>query len=104
MRLVLQRVTRAAVSWESERNEIGRGLAILVGVFTAVRIALRDVRDPGAVALDGTGTRLAIGDEEGTISFPDVARASIAAKIAGDGRITALHRRMQLRHSESAGT
>jgi D-aminoacyl-tRNA deacylase len=32
MRLVLQRVTRAAVSWESERNEIGRGLAILVGV------------------------------------------------------------------------
>jgi D-tyrosyl-tRNA(Tyr) deacylase len=32
MRVVLQRVTRAAVSWESERNEIGLGLLILVGV------------------------------------------------------------------------
>ena len=45
MRLVLQRVTRAAVSWESERNEIGPGLAILVGVgpaddeATATRLA-----------------------------------------------------------------
>jgi D-aminoacyl-tRNA deacylase len=45
MRLVLQRVTRASVSWESERNEIGVGLAILVGVgpaddeATAARIA-----------------------------------------------------------------
>jgi D-aminoacyl-tRNA deacylase len=35
MRLVLQRVTRASVSWESERNEIGLGLAILVGVGPA---------------------------------------------------------------------
>jgi D-aminoacyl-tRNA deacylase len=35
MRLVLQRVTRATVSWESERNEIGLGLAILVGVGPA---------------------------------------------------------------------
>ena len=32
MRVVLQRVTRAEVSWGSERNEIGLGLAILVGV------------------------------------------------------------------------
>src|SRR3982074_2136541 len=32
MRLVLQRVSRAAVSWDAERNEIGLGLAILVGV------------------------------------------------------------------------
>jgi D-aminoacyl-tRNA deacylase len=32
MRIVLQRVTRASVSWESERNEIGLGLVILVGV------------------------------------------------------------------------
>jgi D-aminoacyl-tRNA deacylase len=45
MRLVLQRVTRATVSWESERNEIGLGLAILVGVgpaddeATATRLA-----------------------------------------------------------------
>ena len=35
MRLVLQRVNRASVSWESERNEIGLGLAILVGVGPA---------------------------------------------------------------------
>lgn len=45
MRLVLQRVTRAAVSWGAERNEIGLGLAILVGVgpsddeATAARLA-----------------------------------------------------------------
>lgn len=45
MRLVLQRVTRASVSWGSERNEIGLGLAILVGVgpaddrATATRLA-----------------------------------------------------------------
>jgi D-tyrosyl-tRNA(Tyr) deacylase len=45
MRLVLQRVTRATVRWESERNEIGLGLAILVGVgpgddeATATRLA-----------------------------------------------------------------
>jgi D-aminoacyl-tRNA deacylase len=45
MRLVLQRVTRAAVSWDSERTEIGLGLAILVGVgpaddeATATRLA-----------------------------------------------------------------
>ena len=45
MRLVLQRVTRAAVSWESELKEIGLGLAILVGVgptddeATATRLA-----------------------------------------------------------------
>jgi len=32
MRLVLQRVTRASVRWESGRSEIGLGLAILVGV------------------------------------------------------------------------
>lgn len=32
MRVVLQRVTRAAVSWDAGREEIGRGLAILVGV------------------------------------------------------------------------
>ena len=32
MRVVLQRVTRAAVSWGGGREEIGRGLAILVGV------------------------------------------------------------------------
>jgi D-aminoacyl-tRNA deacylase len=35
MKLVLQRVTRAAVSWGAERNEIGTGLAILVGVGPA---------------------------------------------------------------------
>jgi D-aminoacyl-tRNA deacylase len=35
MRLVLQRVTRASVSWESKHNEIGLGLAILVGVGPA---------------------------------------------------------------------
>lgn len=35
MKLVLQRVTRAAVSWGAERNEIGAGLAILVGVGPA---------------------------------------------------------------------
>jgi D-tyrosyl-tRNA(Tyr) deacylase len=45
MRLVLQRVTRATVRWETERNEIGLGLAILVGVgpgddeATATRLA-----------------------------------------------------------------
>jgi D-tyrosyl-tRNA(Tyr) deacylase len=45
MRLVVQRVTKAAVSWDSERNEIGLGLAILVGVgpgdddVTAARLA-----------------------------------------------------------------
>ena len=32
MRVVLQRVTRAAVSWGSGRSEIGAGLVILVGV------------------------------------------------------------------------
>ncbi len=32
MRVVLQRVTRATVSWGSERKEIGLGLAILLGV------------------------------------------------------------------------
>jgi D-tyrosyl-tRNA(Tyr) deacylase len=32
MRVVLQRVTRAAVAWEAGKEEIGRGLAILVGV------------------------------------------------------------------------
>jgi D-aminoacyl-tRNA deacylase len=32
MRVVLQRVTRASVSWESERNEIGLGLVVLLGV------------------------------------------------------------------------
>lgn len=35
MRVVLQRVTRAAVSWGTERREIGLGLAILVGVGPA---------------------------------------------------------------------
>jgi D-aminoacyl-tRNA deacylase len=35
MRVVLQRVTRAAVSWAEERSEIGVGLAILVGVGPA---------------------------------------------------------------------
>ena len=35
MRVVLQRVTRAAVSWDSQRQEIGLGLAILVGVGPA---------------------------------------------------------------------
>jgi D-aminoacyl-tRNA deacylase len=35
MRLVVQRVSRAAVSWESQRREIGVGLAILVGVGPA---------------------------------------------------------------------
>jgi D-tyrosyl-tRNA(Tyr) deacylase len=50
MRLVLQRVTSAAVSWESERNEIGLGLAILVGVgpgddkVTATRLAEKVVQ------------------------------------------------------------
>jgi D-aminoacyl-tRNA deacylase len=50
MRLVLQRVTRASVSWESERNEIGLGLAILVGVgpaddeATATRLAQKVVQ------------------------------------------------------------
>jgi D-tyrosyl-tRNA(Tyr) deacylase len=50
MRLVLQRVTRASVSWESERNEIGLGLAILVGVgpaddeATATRLAEKVVQ------------------------------------------------------------
>lgn len=45
MRVVLQRVARAAVHWDSERNEIGLGLAILVGVgptddeATAARLA-----------------------------------------------------------------
>ena len=32
MRLVLQRVSRAAVSWVGHRNEIGAGLVVLVGV------------------------------------------------------------------------
>jgi D-aminoacyl-tRNA deacylase len=32
MRLVVQRVSRAAVSWGSQHKEIGLGLAILVGV------------------------------------------------------------------------
>jgi D-aminoacyl-tRNA deacylase len=32
MRVVVQRVTRATVSWEAGRAEIGSGLAILVGV------------------------------------------------------------------------
>ena len=32
MRVVLQRVTRAVVSWDSGRAEIGVGLAILIGV------------------------------------------------------------------------
>jgi D-aminoacyl-tRNA deacylase len=50
MRLVLQRVTRGSVSWESERNEIGLGLAILVGVgptddeATASRLAEKVVQ------------------------------------------------------------
>ena len=35
MRVVLQRVTRAAVSWDSDRREIGLGLVILVGVGPA---------------------------------------------------------------------
>ena|ERR1700694_732176 len=35
MRVVLQRVTRAAVSWDTRRQEIGLGLAILVGVGPA---------------------------------------------------------------------
>ena len=35
MRVVLQRVTRAAVSWDMRRQEIGLGLAILVGVGPA---------------------------------------------------------------------
>src|SRR6202165_5059954 len=45
MRVVLQRVTRAAVSWDMRRQEIGLGLAILVGVgpsddeATAARLA-----------------------------------------------------------------
>jgi D-tyrosyl-tRNA(Tyr) deacylase len=47
VRVVLQRVSRAAVSWESGRSEIGRGLLILVGVGpaddedTALRLAQR---------------------------------------------------------------
>ena len=32
MRLVLQRVSRASVSWGDQRREIGKGLAILLGV------------------------------------------------------------------------
>ena len=32
MRIVLQRVTRAVVSWDSGHSEIGSGLVILVGV------------------------------------------------------------------------
>ena len=32
MRAVLQRVSRASVSWASERNQIGPGLLILLGV------------------------------------------------------------------------
>jgi D-aminoacyl-tRNA deacylase len=32
MRVVLQRVTRAAVTWGTERNEIGLGLVIFVGI------------------------------------------------------------------------
>ena len=50
MRLVLQRVTRASVSWESERSAIGLGLAILVGVgpaddeATATRLAEKVVQ------------------------------------------------------------
>ncbi|GAC1617791.1 MAG: D-aminoacyl-tRNA deacylase [Candidatus Dormibacteraceae bacterium] len=32
MRLVIQRVSQAAVSWDGGHSEIGRGLAILVGV------------------------------------------------------------------------
>jgi len=32
VRLVLQRVSRAAVSWEGGRNEIGAGLVVMVGV------------------------------------------------------------------------
>ena len=35
MRLVVQRVSRAAVRWGSQRREIGLGLAILVGVGPA---------------------------------------------------------------------
>src|SRR3984893_9498077 len=57
MRLVLQRVTRAGTSGEWEHNEIGLGLAILVGVgpaddeVTATRLAekvaqLRLFQDP----------------------------------------------------------
>ena len=47
VRLVLQRVTRAAVSWDDQRREIGPGLVILVGVgptddeATAERLATR---------------------------------------------------------------
>jgi hypothetical protein len=33
----------------------------------------------------------------------NVQRYSVFYQPTGDGRITALHRRMQLRHSESAG-
>ena len=61
MRVVLQRVTRAAVSWGPERNEIGAGLAILVGIGpnddegTAARLAekiaqLRIFEDQGGKA------------------------------------------------------
>ena len=32
MRAVIQRVARAAVSWEEERSEIARGLLVLLGV------------------------------------------------------------------------
>jgi D-aminoacyl-tRNA deacylase len=35
MRVLLQRVTRASVSWEGGRSEIGLGLVILVGVGPA---------------------------------------------------------------------
>ena len=35
MRVLLQRVTRASVSWESGRNEIGLGLVVMVGVGPA---------------------------------------------------------------------
>lgn len=47
MRLVLQRVSRAAVSWGGHRNQIGAGLVVLVGVgpaddeATAERLARR---------------------------------------------------------------
>lgn len=35
MRAVVQRVSRASVSWDSERNEIGLGLLVLLGVGPA---------------------------------------------------------------------
>ena len=42
-------------------------------------------------------------DADAEVFAKEIARHSVFYQSTGDGRITALHRRMQLRHSESAG-